>query len=111
MGRFIYGSSHSKIEIEDRALTHLQHVIGNKLRRREGFFFTWREDVSVGGGRRTVWIHPEADLEFKYHGSRSPTLSRPWLEALTSAANAASGLYLVPEPAAQAGAGEEALTG
>ncbi|KAA9084952.1 DUF7882 family protein [Microbacterium radiodurans] len=99
MGRFIYGTQRTRIEIEDRALAHLQRVIGNKLRRNERFFFSWKEDVSVGGGRRTVWVHHGADLEFAYYGSRTPSMSRDWLEALNTVANSSTGLYLVPEPA------------
>ncbi len=99
MGRFSYGNGLSKVEIEDRGLSHLQHVMGSKLRRGEGFFFTWADDISIGSGRRTVWIHPTADLKFKYHGSRTPSLNREWLEALMQVANSPSGLRLIPEPA------------
>ncbi len=99
MGRFIYGNGQSKTEIEDRTLAHLQHVMGSKLRRGECFFFSWRDDMSVGDGRHAVWIHPSANLEFKFHGHRSPQLNRDWLEALAKVANSSSGLYVVPEPA------------
>lgn len=98
MGRFHYNSQ-TKVEIEDRALAHLQVVIGNKLRRGESFFFTWREDSSVGDGRNSVWIHPDGDLSFRYYGSRPPSLNRDWIEALAQAANSNRGLYLVHEPA------------
>ncbi len=97
MGRFTY-DSHSHVEIEDRTLVHLQHVIGTKLRRDESFFFTWKEDRSLGKGRVSVWLHSDAHLEFKYHDSRTPQLSREWLEAPMTAANSPGGLYLVPEP-------------
>ncbi|MDD7928233.1 DUF7882 family protein [Microbacterium thalli] len=99
MGRFIYGNQRTKIDIDDRALVHLQHVIGNKLRRGESFYFSWKEDVSVGGGRRTIWIHQNADLEFQYHGSRVAPINRDWLEALNTVASSTTGLYLIPEPA------------
>ena len=49
MGKFTYEGG-QKVEIEDRALTHVQLVITAKLRRGEPFPFTWREDVSIGGG-------------------------------------------------------------
>ncbi|MDD7929311.1 DUF7882 family protein [Microbacterium thalli] len=99
MGRFIYGNGNTKVEIEDRTLAHLQQVIGTKLRRNESFFFSWREDTSVGGGRRSVWIHQGADLEFTYFGHRAPRLNRDWLEAMALVAGSAAGLYVVPEPA------------
>ncbi|WP_243229693.1 ATP-dependent DNA ligase [Microbacterium sp. CIAB417] len=98
MGKFIYEGG-VKVEIEDRALTHIQLVISAKLRRGEPFPFSWREDASVGGGRTTVWVHSSSSLVFKYYGSRSPAINRAWIEALAFTANAPGGLYLVPEPA------------
>ncbi|MEW1834769.1 ATP-dependent DNA ligase [Microbacterium sp. NPDC079995] len=97
MGRFSF-NSHVRVDVEDRPLAHLQIVMGNKLRRGESFFFTWREDPSVGDGRRAVWIHPAADLDFKYFGSRAPHINRMWLEKLAQLANGTTGLYLVSEP-------------
>lgn len=99
MGKLVYNDQ-VKVDIEDRAMAHLQIVIGNKLRRGEPFFFSWKEDVSVGSGRSTVWLHPSCGLHFKYHGGRPPKLNRAWLDALAFAANQPTGLYLVPEPAA-----------
>lgn len=104
VGKFIYEGG-PKVEIEDRALLHLQLVMSTKLRRGEPFAFTWREDQSVGGGRTTVWIHPGSALVFKFAGSRQPSISRAWTEALAFTANSPGGLHLVPEPA------ENALTG
>ncbi|MFS0854654.1 ATP-dependent DNA ligase [Microbacterium sp. 179-I 3D4 NHS] len=102
MGKFIYETT-VKTEIEDRALAHLQLVITAKLRRGEPFAFSWREDVSIGGGRTTVWVHGGSALVYKYHGSRTPAINREWVEALAFTANSPSGLYLVPEPTAMAG--------
>ncbi|MBT2496228.1 ATP-dependent DNA ligase [Microbacterium sp. ISL-59] len=98
MGKFIYEGT-VKTEIEDRALAHLQLVMIAKLRRGEPFGFTWKEDVSIGGGRTTVWVHGGSDLVFKYGGSRQPSINREWIEALAFTANAPGGLYIVPEPA------------
>lgn len=99
MGMFIYEGG-VKTEIEDRTLTHLQLVIAAKLRRGEPFTFTWKEDLSIGGGRVTVWLHSGSSLVYKYSGSRQPSINREWIEALAFTANSPSGLYLVPEPAA-----------
>lgn len=98
MGKFVYNGD-IKVEIEDRALTHLQLAMTSKLRRGEPFGFTWREDLSVGGGRTTVWVHPGSSLVFKYAGGRQPSINRHWIDALACTANAPSGLYLVHEPA------------
>ncbi|RUQ07846.1 MULTISPECIES: ATP-dependent DNA ligase [unclassified Microbacterium] len=101
MGRFIYEGS-AKIEVEDRALRHLQLVMTAKLRRGEPFPYTWKEDASIGGGRITVWIHAGSSMVFKYVGSRQPEVNRAWVDALAYTANSPSGLYLVPEPAGSA---------
>lgn len=98
MGRFMYNDT-ARVEIDDRTLAHLQTVIGNKLRRGESFHFTWRNDASLGDGRTTVWVHPQADLVYKFNGSRQPKLNRAWVEALMYTANSPTGLYVVPEPA------------
>lgn len=114
MGKFTYDNS-IRIDFDDRLLLHLQTVIGNKLRRGESFFFSWRDDPSVGDGRTAVWLHAGCALSFKYYGSRLPRLNRTWLEALAFTANSPSGLYVVPEPddlvPAVSGNGERHLHG
>lgn len=97
MGRFIIEAL-AKVEFEDRVLAHLERVITSKLRRNESFTFTWRDDISLGGGRTTVWLHPSSNILFKFHGSRPPQLNRDWLQALTEVAAGPHGLYIVPEP-------------
>jgi hypothetical protein len=97
VGKFIYEGSVT-VDFDDRVLAHVQIVIGQKLRRGEGFHFTWREDPSLGDGRTSVWLHPAASLVYKYFGSRQPSINRAWLEALTFTANSTNGLYIVPEP-------------
>lgn len=98
LGRFVYDGN-NRVEIEDRTLAHLQMTVGAKLRRGEAFFFTWKDDLSVGKGRTTVWMHAGASLVFTFHGSRTPQINRAWLEALMYTANSPTGLYVVPEPA------------
>lgn len=97
MGRFIYDGV-TKAEFEDRALSHLQFVIGTKLRRGEAFNFTWREDPSTGEGRTSVWINPGSSLVFRFAGSRTPTINPAWIDALTVVAASPTGLHLIPEP-------------
>lgn len=98
MGRFVYDDDSVRVDVDDRTLAHLQVVIGNKLRRREPFYFSWREDRSLGGGRTTVWVHPRSHLVYKFSGQRTGALNRTWLDALMQAANSPGGLYLMPEP-------------
>lgn len=101
MGKFIYENS-VKVDFDDRLLLHLQTVIGTKLRRSEPFHFSWKEDVSTGSGRTTVWVHPQSNLVYRFYGSRTAEINRAWLEALMYTANAPTGLYAVPEPPPQA---------
>jgi hypothetical protein len=98
VGRFIYEDI-VRTEFEDRLLAHLQIVVGNKLRRSEPFFFTWRDELASGGGRNSVWVHAGAALVFTFHGSRNPRINRAWLDELMYSANSPGGLQVVPEPA------------
>ncbi|GAB3412078.1 hypothetical protein GCM10027515_34100 [Schumannella luteola] len=97
MGRFSYDNSLS-VDFDDRVLAHLQVVIGAKLRRGESFHFTWIDDESSGDGRTTVWMHPHANLVYKYFGKRAAVLNRAWIDALMFTANSVSGLHLMAEP-------------
>jgi hypothetical protein len=46
MGSFHYDVGFSA-DFEDRLLAHLQIVIGAKLRRGEGFYFSWRDETGA----------------------------------------------------------------
>ena len=98
MGKILYGDSGVEIIFDDRAMAHLQLVIGAKLRRGEGFFFSWKDDPSVGDGRSSVWLDAGIPLYFKYLGSRPISINREWVEILTLSANMTGGLQFTPEP-------------
>ncbi len=98
MGTLIYGSHQSEIEIEDRTLAHLKVVMLTKLRRSESFSLSWEHGVEEGSGRSTLWVHPSMALEFRFYGSRTPSLNRQWVDLLLQAANSADGLRMIPEP-------------
>ena len=102
LGKLLYGNSALEIEFEDRVLAHLQFVIGSKLRRREGFFFSWRDDPALGDGRSSIWIEASIPLYFKFAQPDRHQLNRDWLEQLTQSANQTQGLYLVAEPGVEA---------
>lgn len=107
MGTLYYGDARVPIEVEDRALAHVKFVILAKLRRNEGFGFSWMKPLSEGSGRGTVWLHPSIPLHFEFSGSRSPNLNRAWLELLTQQAATSGGLTLVEEPANEPGSTDE----
>ena len=98
MGRLIYGASAMVFHFDDRTLAHLQLVIGGKLRRREGFYCSWRDDVDIGGGRSSLWLDAAIPLYFLFDSSSRVPVNRTWLEELTRSANTATGLLLTPEP-------------
>lgn len=98
LGTLTYGGS-LKVDFDDRVLSHLQIVIGAKLRRGESLYFSWKDADAIGDGRTTIWLHPTIPLSFKYFGGRMPTISRPWIEALSETSNSPGGLLIVPEPA------------
>ena len=97
MGRFDYEGV-ARASFDDRLLAHLQVVMRDKLRRGEPFMFTWTEDISTGGGRTAVWMHPGAMHAFTITSSRLPPLSPAWLESLMFTANSRDGLTIVDEP-------------
>ena len=87
MGKLLYGTPPTEVDFDDRVLVHLQIVIGAKLRRRESFFFSWKNDVQVGDGRTSIWMDAAIPLAFKYSGGRVPIVNREWLDLLTASAN------------------------
>ncbi|RZS64483.1 hypothetical protein EV187_2870 [Agromyces ramosus] len=96
MGVLIYNRG-DPIEIDDRALAHLQVVIIDKLRRGEHFALTLPDGHHV----LTSWVSPRSAIEFIYRGNRRPSLNHAWLEDLAGEAGATGILTLVPEPAAE----------
>jgi hypothetical protein len=98
MGQLIYDRSTAEIQMDDRTLAHLQIVIISKLRRQESFAFSWKEPVSSGDGRSTIWIYPTVSLRFRFDGSRQPSINQAWISALATSANSGSGLHFIPEP-------------
>lgn len=98
MGKMLYSDAEIVIEFDDRALTHLQIVIGAKLRRGESFFFSWRDDDSVGNGRSSIWMDASIPLYFKFSGGKMPALNREWIRILNDSANSGQGLVYSEEP-------------
>ena len=97
MGKLIYGPTMT-VEFDDRALAHLQIVIGAKLRRGESCYFSWRDDARSGDWQTTLWLHPTMQLGYKYYGADQPKINAAWIEQLMLTANSSGGLRLLPEP-------------
>jgi hypothetical protein len=96
MGKIFY-DAYLDIELEDRVMAHLQLAMSIKLRRREGFFFSWRNTAAAGEGRTSVWIDASIPLQFIYYGGHMPAINRDWVEALRISSNSANGLQIVTE--------------
>jgi hypothetical protein len=97
MGCLIYGPTGTKVSIDDRSLAHLKVVILTKLRRGEGFAFSWDRGTENGSGRDTMWLNPSIGLEFQFEGGREPSLNKVWIEELMSSANSGGGLHILRE--------------
>jgi hypothetical protein len=98
LGKLLYGAAGLEIEFDDRVLAHLQLVISTKLRRHEGFFFSWRDDPALGDGRSSIWLESSIPLRFRYASPERHQLNRDWLEQLNQSANQPTGLTLSTEP-------------
>jgi hypothetical protein len=103
MGKLLYSSGAFEIDFDDRALAHLHIVISAKLRRGEKFFFSWKDDISVGSGRSSIWLEPSIPLYFKFAGSKPPSINRAWIEAMVLSGNSNAGLTFMAEPGTPAG--------
>jgi hypothetical protein len=97
MGRLHY--DRSTFDIDDRVLAHLQIVITQKLRRRDGFLLTFTVTERSGETSNSIWINHSSRLHFAFTGSRHPELNSHWLEALMQSSHSTIGLDLdrVPE--------------
>lgn len=98
MGTLVYGSDRFTIEIDDRTLAHLQLAVVAKLRRRESFALTWRDEDGSGQGRTVLWIHEAIPLRFEYAGSRMASVNKAWVDELLATASTTVGMRLTPEP-------------
>lgn len=99
MGNLIHGN-HS-YDFEDRLLAHLQFVIGQKLRKGEGFFLSWQKSHSEGDGRTSAWLSQYATIAFQYSGSREPEMSKAWVRALSALSHTSRGLIAISEHEAE----------
>lgn len=94
MGKLTYGAIQREITMDDRILAHIEAVTLARLRRRNAFALRWTETVDVGDGRRTIWIHENADLYFEYDSAADVELDRDLLDRLAVAADSNGGINL-----------------
>ncbi|MGN6325584.1 DUF7882 family protein [Pseudolysinimonas sp.] len=94
MGTLFYGSGRLPVLIDDVVLAHIQALVSSKLRRHEGFLLSWSDSMNIGNGRSSVWVHPAADLHFKFDGGKSPAIDQALFAEMANAANGPRGLVL-----------------
>ncbi|MFI8634074.1 hypothetical protein ACIGEP_15930 [Microbacterium sp. NPDC077663] len=83
--------------MDDRLLSHVEAVVGAKLRRGEAFMLTIGVEPVEGSGRVSIWVNRASSLVLKYRHAR-PRLNTEWLELLMTSANSPTGMRLLPEP-------------
>jgi hypothetical protein len=98
MGTLIYGHGDLSVDFDDRTLSHLQVIIGTKLRRRESFLLSWSGDGQDSERRTSIWLDSSVPLYFRYSSTKIPDLNHDWIALLMAGANSAGGLVLVAEP-------------
>jgi hypothetical protein len=112
MGSLTYAAGgENAIRFDDRTLSHLQIVIGSKLRLRQSFFFSWLDPASLGSGRGSIWLDATIPLAFSYEHSARQKINREWLELLMASANSSIGLQLTAEPLEPVAAREPIVLG
>jgi hypothetical protein len=94
MGTLFYGSARISIHVDDVMLAHLRALITTKQRRNEGFLVSWTDALEVGDGRSSVWIHPYADLHYKFEESHIPQLDADLLEEMSKNSSTSRGVEL-----------------
>lgn len=100
MGAITYDGT--RVDFDDRLLTHLEIVIINKFRRGESFLLSWKDSVALGSGRAAIWLTPNIPIYFKFSGSRIPDINREWLARLADSAGGPQGLVVIGEDGALA---------
>lgn len=96
VGKLIYAHG-SEYEFEDRMLAHLKVAITAKLRRQECFMLSWTIEPRDGAGRVSLWLSPSVPLQFRFAGSRRPTLNRAWIDVMVEFSNSSRGLVAISE--------------
>ena len=94
MGTLFYGSARISIDIDDATLAHLRALITTKQRRNEGFLISWTDPAELGDGRNSVWIHPHADLHYKFDHAQVPPLDAELLEEMSKQSSTSRGVEL-----------------
>jgi hypothetical protein len=102
VGTIRYAGSDLPMKFEDRFLAHLQVVIAAKLRRGEGFVFSWTDPPETANGRNSMWIDSHISIEFRFSYAARAPINPDWIELLFTSSNTTNGLVALPEPEKEA---------
>jgi hypothetical protein len=94
MGTLIYGDAGIRIDVADTLLAYVQIVTGKKLAVQQGFFLSWKDGLSVGGGRSCVWMSTSVPLVFSYERAAAIRIDPARVRRMLEEADTASGLSL-----------------
>ncbi|BDZ48885.1 hypothetical protein GCM10025867_11260 [Frondihabitans sucicola] len=94
MGTLLYGSL--SFPFDDRTLVHLQIAIGAKLRRGEGFFFSWNA-IGAGTERGSIWLSHTVPLAFAFDNSKVGPIDAAWLHDLEAQSSNGPSLTLTAD--------------
>jgi hypothetical protein len=94
MGTLIYGDASIRIDVADTLLAYVQIVTGRKLVMQQGFFLAWKDGLSVGGGRSSVWMSSSVPMVFSYERANAIRIDPVRVRRMLEEADSASGLSL-----------------
>jgi hypothetical protein len=94
MGTLFYGSARTPVDVDDATLAHLRALVTTKQRRNEGFLLSWIDVNEGGDGRSSVWIHPYADLHYRFDEAQLPALDPELLEEMSKNSSTSRGVEI-----------------
>jgi len=65
-----------RFRCRDRLLTHLEIVVGLRLRRYESFYLSWNPHHRTGSGRQALWITAGVPTYVDLSGGWTPSVDR-----------------------------------
>lgn len=97
MGQLLYGNG-LPIEVDDRALAHLEIVIESKLRAHEEFFFSWDDGRGISRHHSRIWMESSVSLDYYYTQQTGTQINPDWIDDLAHSVDNRRGLHYLAEP-------------
>jgi hypothetical protein len=97
MGQLFYDGDQI-VDLADRTLMHVQLALSQKLRRSEGFLFTWNDAIGDPPGYNSIWLSPSIPLRFKFDAPPTLPINREWVDSMVSKAALSGNLVITADP-------------